>query len=568
MNCCLTRNGDEVVIATSGIPVFDEDGELKGYRGGDRDITKEVKTTELLKKTLATTRKILESLPVGVVLVNRDKRIRQMNKRACAVLGREREELIGEMCHSALCPALMNQCPILDHDRKIDRAAHSVIHKDGHIIPVVKSVIPIQLDSEDLLLEVFIDVSEIESLETNLKEKNRELSRVISDMKESAGRISSRSQKTRKLHGKLLMDKIAALGCITGMVDLLLETEQTDEQSSLLTAVQTDCVKLTNGVRLMQDKMGGYKRALSLEMNEFLLRKLMELVVAPFRGRGVKRCADIRVQIDPLLPDLFFGPIRGIEAVLQVLMDYSVSNASESDIEIGVTYVSSKDQTMEIRFSVSFSGNRYFPAVLKQLFTDTDSLAADSRIAASRKFALSAGGELCSRDTPGSGSAFWLTIPLERRENKVTVQQNILEGVHVLVMESDTQLRSVYLKMLQCMGCRVTAPADQTMALRELREAAECNDPVRIAVLDRDFSGDDGLIVARLIRNDSIIGSKTALVICSPRIIAGDIETYQQDGYSALLRKPLNLATLRICLIKVLSRSGENLPIITEYSLP
>lgn len=559
---CLTRNGDEVVVTASGIPLFDEDGKLKGYRGGDRDITEEVRTAELLKNTLATAEQILECLPVGVVLVDRNKRIRQINERACTVLGRARKELLGEMCHSALCPALMNQCPILDHEKKIDRAAHFALHKDGHVIPVVKSVIPVQLDSEDFLLEVFVDVSEIKSL----KQKNIELSLAIDNLKKSAIRIDSRS---RKHHGELLLDKIAALGCINGTVDLLLETEQTDEQSSLLTAVQANCRKLTNGVRFMQDKMGGFQRAFPLEMNEFLLRKLLELAIAPFRGRGLKKGVDIDLQIDPLLPDLFFGPARGIEGVLQALLGISLFRASDDTIEIGITYVSSlKERTMQIRFSVGFSGAGVFKTGVRQLFTDADLSAMDSRTATCKEFAREVGGEFHTRDTPGSDFAFWLTIPLERCENRGAAQKDILKGVRVLIMENDTQLRSVYLKMLQSGGCRVTAVADRKLALIELRKAAERDDPVQIAVLGCDFSENDGLITARLIRNDGIIGNRTDLVICSSQIKTGDIEEYQQEGYSALLRKPLSLSTLRNCLIEVLSRSGENLPIITEYSLP
>lgn len=557
VNRCTNRNGDEVVVATSGIPVFDEDGKLKGYRGGDRDITKEVKTAELLKNTLATTGKILESLPAGVVLVDRDRRIRQVNERACAVLGKERKELIGEIYHSAFCPA---------PDQKIDPAEHSVLHKDGRVISVVKSVIPVQIDSEDFLLEVFTDVSGIKSLEANLEEENRDLCSAVDDLKENAGRIKNRSQKNRKLHGELLVDKIAALGCIVGMVDLLLETEQTDEQSNLLTAVQADFRKQTDAVRLMQDKMGGIQRELPLETNEFLLRKLLELAIAPFRGRGVKKGIDIDVQIDPLLPDLFFGPARGIEGTLRVLMDYFLSGSSNDAIEIRVTCVSSDERTMEIRFSAGLSGSEFFPEGASQSFTDADSSQPDSRIAACRKFAQAVGGELHGRDTPDS--AFWLTVPLEGREAGGVLQEKIPEGVHVLVMENDRRLQNVYLKMLQSVGCRVTAVSDRATALTELREAAERADPVEVAVLDGDHSRKDGLITVRLIRNNGVIGGRTDLIICSSQIKPGDIEALQAEGCSALLRKPLNLATLRNCLIAVLSRSGESLPIITEYSLP
>ncbi len=160
-NSCITKSGEEVVISTSGVPIFDENGLLKGYRGGDRNITEAVKTSRALQSALLTTREIFEGLPVGVVVIDKDRRIRQINTQACKVIGREQDELEGQICHSAFCPALTDQCPIFDLGQSIDRAKRTILHKNGHEISVVKSVIPINLNSEDLLLEVFIDLSQI-----------------------------------------------------------------------------------------------------------------------------------------------------------------------------------------------------------------------------------------------------------------------------------------------------------------------------------------------------------------------------------------------------------------------
>ncbi|MCK5133282.1 MAG: PAS domain S-box protein [Candidatus Sabulitectum sp.] len=563
-NRCITKSGDEIVVATSGVPVFDEGGKLKGYRGGDRDITEQVRIAGELKNSQGAAQKMLESLPVGVVIIDSSKRIRQINDRACLVIGREMNELIGEMCHSAICPSLVDQCPILDLEKKIDRAEHFVLHKDGRKIPVVKSAIPVRINSEDLLLEVFIDVSEIKSLEKELNEKNRELRQEIESLKQNVETKHTRNQKNRKHRKKHLSDKIAALGGITGMVDMLLEAEQAEEQRSMLIAVQAECMKLTDAVHLLQDKMDDFQGGFSRECHEFLIRKLLRLVAAPLRDR----CISIDVQVDPLLPDLFYGPVRGIESVLRVLLDYSLSLLSNDAIEIGVTYLSSNEQTMEIRFSVNISGAEFFPESVSQFFADEDSPAFDRRMTACREFAQASGGELHGRDDSGSDFAFWLTIPLEQRIDQGLMEKITLDGTHVLVMENDRQLQSVYLKMLESSGCRCTAVADRTAALMKLREAAECGDPVQIAILDGDCSGKDGLVTARLIRHDSVIASRTNMVICSSQIKTGDVDAYKAEGCSALLRKPVSLSTLRNCLIKLVGRSGEDLPIITEYSLP
>jgi PAS domain S-box-containing protein len=49
-NINLHKDGHEVVLETSGVPIFDENGEYIGYRGIDRDITKRKQAEQALKK--------------------------------------------------------------------------------------------------------------------------------------------------------------------------------------------------------------------------------------------------------------------------------------------------------------------------------------------------------------------------------------------------------------------------------------------------------------------------------------------------------------------------------------
>lgn len=49
-NINLHKDGQQVILETSGIPIFDKNGNLSGYRGIDRDITERKKTEEVLKE--------------------------------------------------------------------------------------------------------------------------------------------------------------------------------------------------------------------------------------------------------------------------------------------------------------------------------------------------------------------------------------------------------------------------------------------------------------------------------------------------------------------------------------
>ncbi len=59
-NTCLHKSGHRVVLETSGIPVFNDSGELTGYRGMDRDITERKLNEEALEKRLVALTRPLE----------------------------------------------------------------------------------------------------------------------------------------------------------------------------------------------------------------------------------------------------------------------------------------------------------------------------------------------------------------------------------------------------------------------------------------------------------------------------------------------------------------------------
>lgn len=50
INWNLTKDGRKVCLVTNGIPVYDENGKLTGYRGVDKDITNQMITEEKLQE--------------------------------------------------------------------------------------------------------------------------------------------------------------------------------------------------------------------------------------------------------------------------------------------------------------------------------------------------------------------------------------------------------------------------------------------------------------------------------------------------------------------------------------
>jgi len=135
-----------------------------------RDVTEQKRAEQEREQSRKTMQQILESMPVGVVIIGRDKIVRQVNSAAIAMMGYDNaDEIVGHECHRMLCPAQRCSCPILDLDLKVDNTERVLIGKDGKHIPVLKTVIPVTLNGEDVLLETFVDITERKAAEAELR---------------------------------------------------------------------------------------------------------------------------------------------------------------------------------------------------------------------------------------------------------------------------------------------------------------------------------------------------------------------------------------------------------------
>jgi PAS domain S-box-containing protein len=62
-NVNLRRDGGEVVLETSGVPILGEEGELLGYRGSDRDITERMRGEQALESERVHMRTLVNTIP-------------------------------------------------------------------------------------------------------------------------------------------------------------------------------------------------------------------------------------------------------------------------------------------------------------------------------------------------------------------------------------------------------------------------------------------------------------------------------------------------------------------------
>jgi len=94
-NVNLHKDGRPVVLETSAVPIVDADGNLAGYRGIDRDITRRKRADEALRaeKDFSTT--LVQASPAFIVAIGPDGKTMLMNKSMRQALGYGNDQVVG-----------------------------------------------------------------------------------------------------------------------------------------------------------------------------------------------------------------------------------------------------------------------------------------------------------------------------------------------------------------------------------------------------------------------------------------------------------------------------------------
>ena len=130
---------------------------------------------DALRSSEAKFRVIIEKNPLGSIIVDKERKIKEVNDAAAALIGRPREEIIGRICHEFVCPRAQNDCPIYDHGLTFDHKEAILLSKDRGKVHIEKTVTRIEIDGEPMLLEMFSDITEHKAANEQIKKKAYEL---------------------------------------------------------------------------------------------------------------------------------------------------------------------------------------------------------------------------------------------------------------------------------------------------------------------------------------------------------------------------------------------------------
>ena len=286
----------------------------------------------------------------------------------------------------------------------------------------------------------------------------------------------------------------------------------------------------------------------------------MIVVVASRRNVGVETefAADV--------PAWLMGDAFKIRQVLTNLLTNAVKFTPQ-DGRVTLT-VSVSPAGDAIRYAVQDTGIGIAPEQLTTIF-DRFSQAETSTsrrfggsglgLTISKRLAEAMGGRLEVESTPGVGSTFTLTLPLERDpENGVDAAANddapVITSVprHLLLAEDNPVNQEILASMLRTAGHSVRVASDGVEAI-----AAFEQESFDLVLMDVQMPEVDGYAATRAIRAmEARTGRRTPILAVTANAVSGEADRCREAGMDDLVTKPVSWTQL-FALIDTLTSRRE-----------
>ena len=370
-------------------------------RRAKEEIERSQKATE---DALKTGELILETMPVGVIIVGRDKMIRRVNKTALKMMGcNSPEEIIGNICHKKICPTEVNKCPVIDLGNPVDNSERVLLNSKGQEVPILKTVLPITLEGEDAVLEAFVDITERRQAEQELEKLNKDLESAVWELR----RANKELKEFAYITAHDLKTPLRGIGTLADWISTDYADkfdEEGKKQVRLLVGKAKQMSALVDDI-LQYSRLGHSNP----EKQKVDLNTIVSEVIT-----GINPPENIETSIENELPDLICEKTQ-IMQVFQNLLSNAVKYMDKPDGQIKVGCV---EQDGFWKFSVADNGPGIDQKYFKKIFKIFQTLSSQNRVDSTgiglsivKKIVELNAGIVWVESELGKGSTFFFTLP-------------------------------------------------------------------------------------------------------------------------------------------------------------
>ena len=562
----LHRDGIELVLRTSKVPLRDTNGNITGLVGVSTNITELKKAEQKFQRADRMFDALRSANIIGIATCGLDGNIIEANDEVLRILKASREDLeSGTLNWEHRTPDEFKE---LDQDTVDDLYEHGVtrpfemktIRSDGTEIPILLGVT--MLDEEEAsYLCIILDISNQKQIEENLQSAicvAQEASRAKSEF------LANMSHEIRTpLNGILGFTDVLRRGIASP--DMLSSHLETIHQSG------THLLHLINDILDLSKIEAG---KIGLRINKCHSHQVLFDVISILRVTALEKGLELSCGAIGHIPKFVWTDESRLRQVLMNLVGNAVKFTDEGKVHVLVQQVKLRGQNA-ISFKVTDTGIGMSKSSLDRIFSAFDQGDTSNTrrfggtglgLTISRHIANSLSGEIYVESEEGLGSTFDLVIPagplevvqmIDGDDFKTLMEITLetpattsidLTDLRVLLCEDGETNRDLIQLVLEDAGAKVVHAENGKIGL-DLVKNGESFD---VVLMDMQMPVMDGYTAAKNLRD---IGCNSPIVAITAHAMQGDEDRCKEAGCSDYLTKPIEIDKLLSLVAHLKSQS-------------
>ncbi len=494
--------------------------------------------------------RVIERMRDGVIVLDAQGRVVDVNPAACQINGWERRVVLGQPIMPILGQHAAAVEPLLTTE-EVDAQIAVEVAGDPRVFQVWISPLPDRLGTPGGRLVILSDI-------TRLKQVEQELIR--------AKQVAEAANAAKSIFLATMSHEIRTpISGVLGMANLLLEADLNAPQHELAQMIHASGDQLLRVINMILDFSKIEAGQLELEAQPFDLRACVESSLDMVATTAAQKGLELTYLIAPGTPIALVQDPTRLRQILVNLLSNAVKFTQYGEVALNVTREGLRDDPAlpeTLTFAVRDTGIGIPPNRMDRLFRSfSQADAATTRthggtglgLAICKLLVTAMGGTLTVESTPGAGTTFTFSIRAARNLEGVPGDGDVdhpeLRGRRALIVDDRASSRQTLATQLGVWGMQATVAESGAAALAILHGGVSFD----LAILDVQMPDMSGVALAEALRRSVVYQSLPIILLTA----LGAMSPRSGDPITIALSKPVKIS--RLCQ-QIMSLLATNVP--------